>query len=210
MPSLMDRRKQRTVDELARTALELFARDGFEATSVDAICAASGCARRTFYRYFGDKEAVMFHDLPAVIEELGEALDGHLADGLCHWDAACESVVEYVRRFDARDERFATERMALWLSEPALRARYMQHIDQAERVVAERLHRHRGTTPRGDNLVQLIALAAIGATRVTILTHTPTQDRGLAEHLRDALATLSDGLAIGSARRLPRPVARCA
>jgi AcrR family transcriptional regulator len=49
----MERRKQGAIDEIARTALELFARDGFEATSVEAIAAAAGCSPRTFYRYFG-------------------------------------------------------------------------------------------------------------------------------------------------------------
>jgi AcrR family transcriptional regulator len=204
---LMEQRKQGAMDQIAHAALALFERDGFAATSVEAIAAAAGCSPRTFYRYFGTKEDVMFHDLPAVIDELGKALDGHLAQGLGPWAAVCESVVEYIGRFDATDERFTTQRMGLWLSEPALRARYMQHIDQAERVVADRLHRQRRTTPQSDNLAQLIALAAIGATRVTILTHTPTKGRGLAQHLRDALATLGDGLRDEAALGLPRPAA---
>ena len=86
----------------------------------------------------------------------------------------------------------------------------MQHIDEAEHMIADRLHRHRGTTPQSDNLVQLIALAAIGATRVTILTHTPRKGRGLAQHLRDALATLGDGLGDEAAVGLPRSAARYA
>jgi AcrR family transcriptional regulator len=205
--TLMERRKQGAIEEIARTALELFSRDGFEATSVEAIAAAAGCAPRTFYRYFGTKEDVMFHDLPAVIDQLGQSLDGHLADGLGPWAAVSEAVVEYISRFDATDQRFPTERMNLWLNEPALRARYMQYIDQAEHAVADRLHRHRGTTPQEDDLPQLIAVAAIGATRVTILTHTPAKGRKLAKHLGDALATLAGGLADQATSR-PRSAER--
>jgi hypothetical protein len=85
--------------------------------------------------------------------------------------------------------------MELWLGEPALRARYMQYLNQAEHVVAECLHRHRGTTAKRDDLPQLIAVAAIGAYRVTLLTHMPANGRKLTKHLREALATLGSGLA---------------
>jgi hypothetical protein len=138
---------------------------------------------------------VVFHDLPAVMDRLGQALAGHLANGLGPWAAVSESVVEYISRFDATDQRFPTQRMNLWLNEPALRARYMQYIDRAEHVIADGLHRYRGTIPREDDLPQLIAVAATGATRVTILTHTASKGRKLAQHLREALATLAEGLA---------------
>jgi AcrR family transcriptional regulator len=193
--TLMERRKQGAIEEIARTALELFSRDGFEATSVEAIAAAAGCAPRTFYRYFGTKEDVMFHDLPAAMEQLGHVLDGHLADGLSPWEAVSESVVALIGRFDATDQRFPIQRIYVWLNEPALRARYMQYINQAEHVIADRLHAHRGTTPQRDDLPQLIAVAATGAYRVTILTHTPAANHKLAKHLREALAVLGGGLA---------------
>lgn len=66
-PSLMERRRQDSRDEIVAIAIGLFVRDGFEATTVEAIAEAAGCSPRTFYRYFGSKEDVMFHDLPKVI-----------------------------------------------------------------------------------------------------------------------------------------------
>jgi AcrR family transcriptional regulator len=207
--TLMEWRKQGAIDGIARTALELFARDGFEATSVEAICAASGCAPRTFYRYFGTKEDVMFHDLPVVLDEFGQVLDRLVADGLGPWAAVCEAVVTLIGRFDATDQRTPTQRINLWLEEPALRARYMQYINQAEHVVSDCLHRHRGTTPERDELPQLIAVAAIGAYRVTILTHTPAGNQKLAKHLREALDTIG-ALADEAAPALRRRAARVA
>jgi AcrR family transcriptional regulator len=206
--TLTQRRKQGAIDEIAHTALELFARDGFEATSVDAIAAAAGCSPRTFYRYFGTKEDVMFHDLPAMVEQLGHALDGYLVRGLDPWAAVSEVFVELIGRFDATDPQIPTQRINLWLAEPALRARYMQYVNQAEHVIADSLHRHRGTTPQHDDLPQLIAVAATGAYRVTILTHTPAAGRKLTKHLREALATLGNGLADEAAPQLRRRAAR--
>jgi AcrR family transcriptional regulator len=207
--TLMERRKQAAIDEIARTALELFERDGFEATSVEAIAAAAGCSPRTFYRYFGTKEDVMFHDLPAVLEQLRRALDRYLARGLSPWAAVTEAFVDYVGPFDAIDPRLPTQRMNVWLGEPALRARYTHYINEAEQVIADCLHRNRGTTPQDDNVPQLIAVAATGAYRVvTIPTSAPARPgRKLTEHLREALATIGDGLADTPALQLRRTAA---
>lgn len=195
--TMMERRRQAAIEEIAAVALDLILRDGFEATSVEAIAAAAGCAPRTFYRYFATKEDVLFHDVPAFIEHLGEMLEKHLADGLGLWAATSEVMVEYVSQFDATDERrrIPTQRMNLWLREPALLGRYMQYVNEGERMVADTLHRYRGTTPARDDLPQLIAVAAVGAVRVTLLTHGQSSNRKLTKHLREGLAAFGEGLA---------------
>jgi AcrR family transcriptional regulator len=194
--TLRDQRKQEAINVIARTALGLFTTNGYDATSVEDIAGAAGCSPRTFYRYFGSKEDVMFHDLPAMTDRLGATLDGYLATGLGPWAAVTEAFVELIKRFDGGDELMATQRMKLWLLEPTLLARYIQYVTRAEQAVADCLHRHRGTTPEKDELAQLIAVAATGAYRVTIMTHMPARsDMKLAKHLRVALATLGEGLA---------------
>jgi hypothetical protein len=95
--------------------------------------------------------------------------------------------------------------MHLWLTEPALRAKYMQFVLEAEQVISQVLCRHRGTAPEGDEEALLIAVAAIGATRAVMFTHGPTRERQpLTKHLRDALATLGGGLADGDKPRRTR------
>lgn len=47
---------------LARCALDLFDRKGFAATTVDEIAAAAGVSRRTFFRHFPRKEAVILFE----------------------------------------------------------------------------------------------------------------------------------------------------
>ncbi len=192
---LRETRKQEAIDVIANTAVDLFTRDGYEATSVEAIAEAAGCSPRTFYRYFGTKEDVMFYDLPQVIEEMDGTISGYLDQGLGPWEAVSETFVELIGRFETDDERIPTRRMNLWLSEPTLRTRYMQYIIDAEQAVASCLHRHRGTTPEEDDLPELIGVAATGAYRVTIITHHPTRMGELTKHLRDALAKIGDGIA---------------
>ncbi len=198
-PTLMERRRQGAVEEIVRTAIDLFTRNGFEATTVDEIAAAAGCSRRTFYRYFGSKEDVMFHDFPAAFEELRRVLDDRLESGLGLWEAISEAVIEMIGRF-ADDESVPVQRMELWLREPALRDRYMQHVAAAERGIVECLCSHRGTTPERDDVAQVLAISAIGAYRATSATHSPSAGSGkLTKHLRELLATLDHGL--GEERR---------
>jgi TetR/AcrR family transcriptional regulator, mexJK operon transcriptional repressor len=47
---------QRKHDAIAAAALVLFARDGYERTSVDAIAAEAGVSKRTVYSHYADKE----------------------------------------------------------------------------------------------------------------------------------------------------------
>ena len=71
--------RRRVRAALAVAALDLFAAQGFEATTVDQISEAAGVGRRTFFRYFRSKEDVVFPDhderLAQVVERL-EATGG--------------------------------------------------------------------------------------------------------------------------------------
>lgn len=76
MAELGTRAKQRaqTRERLQQSALELFHRDGFDATSVAEIAAAAGVTERTFFRHFPSKEAVLFQDYESRLEWFSAAL----------------------------------------------------------------------------------------------------------------------------------------
>ncbi len=56
-------------EELLDTALDLFLERGFERTSIDAITAAAGMAKRTVYARYGDKTTLFKAALTRAIEE---------------------------------------------------------------------------------------------------------------------------------------------
>lgn len=76
MTELGKRAAQRaeTRERLQRSALELFRRDGFDATSVAEIAAGAGVTERTFFRHFPTKEAVLFQDYESRLEWFSAAL----------------------------------------------------------------------------------------------------------------------------------------
>src|ERR1700734_3433634 len=56
---LRERKRRVTLDRIAETGLKLFIENGYEATTLDAIAAASGISRRTFFHYLKSKEDVL-------------------------------------------------------------------------------------------------------------------------------------------------------
>src|SRR3954466_14967676 len=82
-------------------ALELFATQGFEATSVEQIAQAAGVSRSTFFRQFGGKEDVVFADHEVLLDELR----GWRAKGPRDpWIAVCQASERVFRHFAADPE----------------------------------------------------------------------------------------------------------
>lgn len=73
-PGLRERTRRAVRAELTDVAMDLFLRQGFEATTVDEIAAAAGISRRSLFRYFASKEAIIFDNLQDIGVQLAEAL----------------------------------------------------------------------------------------------------------------------------------------
>ena len=71
-----ERRKQRTRAAIQHAALDLFARDGFRATTISAIAEAADVAPRTVTLHFPAKEDLLFAADPFALRSLSERLRG--------------------------------------------------------------------------------------------------------------------------------------
>jgi AcrR family transcriptional regulator len=74
--SLRERTRQAVRAELSRCAMDLFAADGYESTTVAQVARAAGMSERSFFRYFGSKEELAL----ASQEQIGRLLAETLAE----------------------------------------------------------------------------------------------------------------------------------
>lgn len=66
--------RERKSSEILAAARELFLRDGFSATSIDAIASTAGVSKATVYSNFADKNALLVALLAAVTAEATDIL----------------------------------------------------------------------------------------------------------------------------------------
>jgi AcrR family transcriptional regulator len=109
---------------LERAAFELFAEQGFAATTVPEITARAGLTTRTFFRYFADKREVFFAG-----DEIPELARRTIASAPAGLDpvALLEQGLRQVAadRFDGRRDEVRLRR-DLVLADPSLRERDAQ------------------------------------------------------------------------------------
>ena len=100
-PGLRERKKRERRRCIEEAAIDLFDRDGFDSTTIEAIAAAADIAPRTFFYYFPTKEDVVLADyaerLDRILDELGRQPQGDPA-----WDALRASFVTVAADYEAR------------------------------------------------------------------------------------------------------------
>ena len=180
MATLRERKRDRSRDEFVRAALDLFETKGFTETTIQEIADRAVLSKSTFFRYFGTKEEVLF----AGVSELREVLKAVLADELAEhppWEAVKRSVRMTTRGFVEHNPAIAARSLNLWISEPALRARYLEVADSWEQTIIETVATSDRTNPITDAYAHALAVAAVGAFRIALEAFS-THGQDLVEH----------------------------
>ncbi|MDT4937376.1 MAG: hypothetical protein QOG80_1047 [Pseudonocardiales bacterium] len=165
--SLRDLKRRRATEDLVRAAVELFAKHGYEQTTVADIAAAATQSRSTFFRYFATKEDVLFHDVPEHLDWLTSEIGRRLDDGIDPFTSVTGAIRALIQD-NYLDPDTMRARMALWLHEPALRGRWAEYAADWEIRVAGVIAARRGTTPATDPYAQAVAVAALGGFRIAV------------------------------------------
>ena len=96
---LRERKKQKTRELIAETALRLFSEHGYQATTVAEIADETDVSVRTVFTYFPAKEDILFSDHLGFEQGLRLAL-AERAAGTSALDALRNFMVENLSRFD--------------------------------------------------------------------------------------------------------------
>lgn len=156
---LRERHKRSTRQQLEESALRLFARNGFDATTVEAIAADAGVSPRTFFRYFGSKHEVLDAGRELRQARLNEAVMGLTDPTLTDLTVALEALIRIAPEFDAARASMLLRRQAA-LTSPVLRGRLYDASRSWELALVSALAQRRGAAA-GDLVAQTAGAVAI-------------------------------------------------
>jgi mycofactocin system transcriptional regulator len=183
-----------TRDEVARVALQRFATEGFDATTLDDIAAELGLARRTLFRYFPSKNDMVWGDFGWVLERLRAAFDA--SDAGTPMMAVLREAVVASNTYPDDQLPELRLRMTLITTVPALQAHSMLRYAEWRAVVAGFAARRLRCDP-GDLAPVAIGHVALAAS-MSAFTHWvahPAED--IVELLSSVYAMLETGFDSG-------------
>ncbi|WP_246747782.1 TetR/AcrR family transcriptional regulator [Methylobacterium sp. SD274] len=161
---LRARKRQETLERIAETGLKLFSRNGYEATTLDAIAEAAGISRRTFFYYFKSKEEILLDwQMRGFSASLHKAILAQPSDKV-PVDAVRDAMLTLSAGF--RTQEFISIDRVLRSSE-TLRVRKQATYGLHEQALYATLV-ERWPSPDRSTPLRLLAMASLGAMRLAI------------------------------------------
>jgi AcrR family transcriptional regulator len=165
--ALRERKKDQTREALARAAFDLFRDKGYEATTVAQIARAANVSRRTFFRYYATKDALLFVEDSENLEHFRDLLSTRESsdEGVSHVRRACLSLAEDYMR----DREQILARAHIIESSPVLSKQERQQDMLWEQAIAAALLAiHHTPPPISERRARMVAGAIFGAMRATM------------------------------------------
>ncbi len=160
--TLRERHRAQTIREIVDAAFDLFASQGYNATTVEQIASRVGIAPRTFFRYFPSKEDVVFGDEESTVARLREGLQEMEPGELPLRHVARVILAVQQPGSNARMERVRAELIA---QIPAVHARSLRLVEALEEEIAAALLPHLTQHNRQVGTARMIAGAIFGSLR---------------------------------------------
>lgn len=187
---LREQKRRETLRRIADTGLRLFLRNGYEATTLDAIAEAAGISRRTFFYYFKSKEDIILAWQGGLAETIRRAILEQ-STKQTPLDAVKNALVTLTASYEnaeARKQMMAIDRFIR--GNETLQARKATKYAQQEQAVFDALCAM-WPQPKRRPALRIVAMMSIGAFRLAIDNW--SQDEGrrpFAAYLRDCFASI--------------------
>lgn len=179
-------RTARTRARLLAAALDLFARQGYDGTTVAQIAAAAGVTEMTFYRHFGSKDQLLVDD---PYDPIIAAAIGHQPADLPALLRAVRGIRAAWRGMPITEEGQVRERLAIVAATPGLAAAVRAGTAATEAAIATEL-----VAGGADRETAAIAASAVMAALMTaVLQWGAAGDGSLSAAVELALDVLEAG-----------------
>jgi AcrR family transcriptional regulator len=171
---------------LAKAAMELYAKRGYDQTTVAEIADRAGLTERTFFRHFADKREVLFAGSDDLRDLLVNAVAGTPSTA-APIDAVATGLLAAGAAFNEERRDYSRRRQSIIAANAELRERELIKLSALASAIAEALGR-RGVA---DPAATLAAEAGIAVFRVAFERWVqPRNELGWAELVRSSLAEL--------------------
>jgi AcrR family transcriptional regulator len=173
-------------ERLVRAALELFAEQGYENTTVVEIAERAGLTKSTFFRHVPDKREVLFIGQDSLVRALEDGV-ASAPDDAAPLEAIAAALDAAAEAFPAERREIGPQRQAIIAANPELRER--EALKRAGFATAlTRALKARGTEDPTASLAAEIGVLALGGAYAQWAD--PANKREFAELAREALAEL--------------------
>ena len=159
---LRERKKEATKQALVAVALELFAAQGVEETTVEQIAERVDVSPRTFRRYFATKDDVLFVDSPRRTELVASLLDAD--DGTRPLFVVYADVAAALASLLVSDHARSVLRFGIIESNDRLRGRFLRVSEEIADLCAAHAAGRLDLDPQ-DGLPRLLGACTVGALR---------------------------------------------
>ena len=199
--TLRERKKAAAHAKVVATAHRLFHQSSFDATTLEMICKESSISKRTFFRYFRDKESLIFPHRDERLEGFIEFLSANeQVDN--PFDALRRATHVFGAKYNENKDHLMAQQKVI-LSSQALLAREREIDLDWEQAIATTFSARAGQAPENDLWARVLAGAIMGVVRSTM---TYWFDHGCKDDLAqlglDALNCLEQGFPRG----MPTPI----
>ncbi len=191
MAGLRERKILSAKTRIQECALKLFAKQGYNSTTVEQIVNAADVSSSTYFRYFQTKEAVVLYDSldPIIVQAIREQ-----SPDLSVIQALRRAIRTTFRGLSEEKRQLEMQRFALLRTIPELRAAMYEEmarsIELFADIIAERTHKH-----PDDISVRNLAGAIIGVGMAALLqAYKRPSETDSVDVFDAALADLEQGL----------------
>jgi len=164
--NLNEQKKVDTYAKVMETAQRLFQEYSFDSVTLKMICKESDISKRTFFRYFKDKQSLIFPHREERLAHFVKFLKEHQKIDN-PFDALRAATVLFGARYKKNRQHFLTQQQTI-LSSQALMAREQEIDKDWEHEIAKAFSARSGTDPTNDLWARVLAGAIMGVIRSTM------------------------------------------
>lgn len=199
IPSLRERKSRAVRESIWNVAIDLFAANGYDETTVDDIARATGISLRSFFRYFASKGDLMSYALLLYGNQLAAAIDGCPPDSSLR-EVFRESIARIAHLGLTRVVR-TRKHLAVLSRSQAAAAAEMSRLSEVQALVAKAYERRIPPGAERELTARAIAGVSLHLTGVAVRWSLERGDSDLSETMDRVLAGLETLFCSGTHER---------